>query len=201
MPASERDQREARRRQEHRLRQEQAAVVEKAAARNGDALADAGQRLEHGVVPEQQLQQQRQVADDLDVAAGELRHEPVLRQPRDADDEAEDGRQHNADGGDQQRVEKADPERAAVGRGGRILDQRLGDVEARGVVPEAEARGDLGAGEIVCGVGDRAPGEERDDKAQHRLIGDAAHLRIVDQRRFRRGALSSRRLRRRHGRL
>ena len=32
----------------------------------------SGQRLEHGVVPEQQLQQQRQISDGLDVAAGNL---------------------------------------------------------------------------------------------------------------------------------
>ena len=170
---------------EHRLRQEQAAVVEEAAARNGKALAHAGQRLEHGVVPEQQLQQQRHVADDLDIEAGHPRHQPVLRQPRDADQKAEDGREHDAERRDQQRVEQADPERAAIGRGRRIVDQRLADVEAGGVVPEAEAGGDLGARQIVGGVVDRAPGQEHDHRAQHHLIGDAADLRIVEQRRLR----------------
>ena len=132
---------------EERRGREQAAVVEEDAAGKRPAVAQVGQRLEHGVVPEQQLQQQRHVADHLDIAGGELRDQPVVRQPRDADDEAEDGREHDADRGDQQRVEQADPERAAVGRGLRgIFDQRLADIEAGGLVPEAEAGGDLARG-------------------------------------------------------
>ena len=40
------------------------------------------------------------------------------------------------------------------------------------------------AGEIVRRVAHRRIGEEDDDRAQNDLIGDAAHLRIVDQRDF-----------------
>ena len=54
------------------VRREEAAIVEEDAARKRPAVAQVRQRLEHGVVPEQQLQQQRQVADQLDVAGGEL---------------------------------------------------------------------------------------------------------------------------------
>ena len=86
--------------------------------------------------------------------------------------------------GDQQRVEQADPEGAAIGRGrDRIVDQRLADVEAGGVVPEAEARGDMRAlpdCSMALWIG--AIDEERDDRAQHDLIGDAADLRIVVER-------------------
>ena len=72
---------------------------------------------------------------------------------------------------------QADPECAAIGRCRLILDQRLADVEAGGVLPEAEAGRDLGARQVLGGVVDRAPGQEHDHRAQHRLIGDAAHLR------------------------
>ena len=132
---------------ELRLRQEQAAVVEEDAAGNRDAVAHLRQRLEHGVVPEQQLQQQRHVADRLDVAGGELAPRSQFFDSRAMPiDEAEDGREHDAEAGDQQRVEQADPEGAAIGRGlRRIGDQRLADVEAGGLVPEAEAGGDVGA--------------------------------------------------------
>ena len=75
-------------RPEFRPRQEQAAIVENAAAGKRDAAAQLRQRFEHGVVPEQELQQQRNVADQFDVAAREPRHQPVVRQPRHADDQS-----------------------------------------------------------------------------------------------------------------
>ena len=101
---------------ENRLRQEQAAVVENGAARNLHAVAQIGQRLKHGVIPEQQLQQQRDVAQRFDVGRGGFVDQPVLRQPRNADDETDDGREDDAEAGDQQRVAKTDPEGAAVSR-------------------------------------------------------------------------------------
>ena len=84
-----------------------------------------GKRAEHGEVPEQDLKQERQVADQFDIAAGQPRHQPVGREPCDADDEAEDGREHDPDARDQQRVEKADQEDAAVAVRLVIGDQRL----------------------------------------------------------------------------
>src|SRR5450759_4108850 len=56
----ERDQHPAEAVLEDRLRDEQSAIVEKDAARDDDTFPELRQRLEHGVVPEQQLQQQRQ---------------------------------------------------------------------------------------------------------------------------------------------
>src|SRR5262249_54568498 len=94
---------------EHRQRQKKTAAVENDAAGYDDALANVGQRLEHGVVPEQQLQQQRQIADDLHVAAGCLREQPVPRQTRDADNEADDRRKYDTKACDQKRVEQPDP--------------------------------------------------------------------------------------------
>ena len=167
---------------EHRLRQEQAAVVEKSAARQQQAVAHLRQHLEHGVVPEQQLQQQRQVADHFDVDRGEPRHQPVGGQPRDADDEAEHCGKHDAQRRNHQRVEQPNPEGAAVGGRGAVVDQVLADIEAGGVVPEAETRGDLGARQVFDRVARRCPNQECDRSQQHGLIDEAADPRIVDQR-------------------
>ena len=79
-----------------RRRHHQTAIVEISATRNADAVAQIRQRFQNGVVPKQELQQQRDVTDRLDVAAGSARDEPVLRQPRDAYDEAEHGRKDDA---------------------------------------------------------------------------------------------------------
>ena len=118
----------------------------------------SGSDLSTALYQNKSCSKQRHVADQLDIAAGEPRDQPIARQPRDADGEAEHGRQHDADAGDQQRVEQADPERAAEGRRARrIGDQRLADVEAGGVVPEAKAGGDVGARQVLRGVDTAAP--------------------------------------------
>ena len=81
--------------------------------------------------------------------------------------------------GDQQRVEQADEEDAAVGVGLAIGDQRLVDAEARGIVEKAKPAGDLLRFEIGLGV-DRELVAEPDDRDQHdELIERAADFRIV----------------------
>ena len=143
---------------EDRLRQEEAAVVEERRRRRATKLSRGRrQRLEHGDVPEQELQQQRDVADQSrHRPPPSRRDQPVRRQPRDADEEAEDGREDDAEPGDQQRVEQADAEGAAVGRGRRSIgDQRLADVEAGGVVPGSRSPMAMFArAQVVDGVAD-----------------------------------------------
>ena len=78
------------------------------------ACFGAGQSLQQRV-PEEQLQQQRQVAQCLDIECRDLRQQPVLRQPADADQGAEDGGQDDADNGDLQGVQHADQQRPAIG--------------------------------------------------------------------------------------
>ena len=85
---------------------------------------------------------------DLDIAAGNARHQPVGGQPPDPDREAEQGREHDADAGDQQRVEEPDHERAPVGVGLVVGDQREVDAEAGGIVEEAESARDVAGTEI-----------------------------------------------------
>ena len=129
---------------ENRLRQKQAAIVEIETAAKDHAVADIRQRLEHRIVPEQQLQQQRQIADAFDIAGRNFRDQPVARQARYADDKADDGRENDADPGYKQRVKQPNPEGAPVGGAARgIFDQRLADIEAGGVLPEPEAGCDV----------------------------------------------------------
>jgi hypothetical protein len=56
-------------RAEDRVRREEPAIVEKDVPGQGPAVAQVGKRLEHRIVPEQQLQQQRNRCDDLDITA------------------------------------------------------------------------------------------------------------------------------------
>ena len=112
-PEQKREQHDAEACRKFRAWQKQSAVIEKAARRERDTAAQFRQRFENRVVPEQNLQQERHVADQFDIAAGELGDEPIVRQPRDADGKAEHGRKHDAYAGDQKRVEEADPEGAA----------------------------------------------------------------------------------------
>src|SRR4029077_1120730 len=87
-----------------------------------------------------------------------------------------------------------DPERTSEGRGGRrIGNQRLADVEAGGVVPEAEAGGDVSAREIVRrvvrGRVDEAA-DQNDEADLDRDAGDATPiprpgLRFIGHRRAR----------------
>ncbi len=91
-------------------------------------------------VPDEELQQQRHVAHGLHVGRGQPGDNPIGRQASEADGEAEQRRQHNAEPGDEQRVQKPDEERAPVAHGAAVFDQRLRDVEARGLAEEAEAR-------------------------------------------------------------
>ena len=80
--------------------------------------------------------QRRDVAEELDVAGGELAQQPVVRQPGDADQGAEDHRQRDADDDDADRVEEAGGDRLAdrVGRRERVV----GDGDARRLVEEVE---------------------------------------------------------------
>jgi hypothetical protein len=57
---------------ELRPRQKKSAIVEKHAARKRKAAPQVRQRLEDGIVPEQNLQQEWNVADQFDIAAGKM---------------------------------------------------------------------------------------------------------------------------------
>jgi hypothetical protein len=100
---------------EDRLRQVEAALVEEEKVADVERLPRVGQGREHRDVPEQELQQQREVADHLDIDHRHLGDDPVLREARDADDEAEDRGEENADRRHHKRVEKPHQEGVAIG--------------------------------------------------------------------------------------
>ena len=141
----------------------------------GSAAAPAAPRARP--VPEQQLQQQRDVAEDLDIDRGDLADEPVRRQPRDADEEAEDGREDDAEDGDVEGVQQADDEGAAVGGIRAVGDERGQDLEAGAVLEEAEAGGDVGALQIGDRVVDDPPEEGDEEDRERDLEDDAADRR------------------------
>ena len=121
-------------------------------------------------VPEQQLQEDGDVADDLDVDRGELGDEPVAGQAGDAEQGAPDRGEDHADDCDLEGVEQADEEGDAVGAdGGGVVDQVFADGDGGDLVEEAEAGGDVPGGEVSVGVGDEVP----DDREQG---GDDDHL-------------------------
>ncbi len=162
-----------------RRRQDDPAIVEKNFAEQRDALARARQRAEHGEIPEQDLEQERQVANELDITAGEPRQEPIGRQSRNADEEADHGRQHDADPGHQQRVEQAHEEHAAVGVRFVIGNERLVDAEAGDLVEEAEAARDVLRVEIGLGVERELVAEPQHRREQYELIDNGAGLGVV----------------------
>ncbi len=154
-------------------------LLRKISPKKRDALARPRQGSEHREVPEQDLEQERQVADQLDIAAGEPGNQPIGRQPRNADDEAEHGRQHDPDPGDQQRVEQADQEDAAIGVGFAIGNERLIDVESGRGVEKAEAAGDPFCVEIGLGVEREFVAEPEHHCEQEQLVENGPDLRVV----------------------
>ena len=77
-----------------------------------------GSDMDDHRVNQQELEQKRDVADDLDIDRGQGRDQPVVRQSGDAHREADDRRQDDADDRHQDGVEEADEEGAAEGAGG-----------------------------------------------------------------------------------
>ena len=150
--------------------QEQPAIVEKDQPPRLSDWRGPGSDLQDGVIPEQQLQQQRRVAQNRGVKQRGARQEPVRRQAGDADGEAKQRRQRNADRRDKQRVQQADPEGLSVGRQGRIGDEVQVDVEARDLIPEAEAHRNAAGRHVDIGVVGAADQQRAENGDQQSLI-------------------------------
>ena len=168
---------------DHRLRHEEAAVVEKRERADLHALPRHGHQPQHAEIPDEDVQQQRNVAEDLDIDRREAAHDEIRRQPADADDEAEDRRRDDAEDRDQERVQQADEIDVEIGRRALVVgDQRLADVEPGRIAEEAEPRGDVRLAEIVEHVLDADINEIDDDSEKYRLIDPSPDLRIVEDR-------------------
>ena len=152
---------------------------EDAAPQGAERLARAGKGLADQLVEEEQPQQQRHVAEGLDVPGADPRQQPVVRQAPDAEQRAQHRGHEDAEHRDLQRVEHADQDGAAVGAGRRVGDHGVADLEARFAFEIVEAAGDLLALQVVHGVGDEIPGEQADQPHDHDLENPAADDGII----------------------
>ena len=131
---------------------ETAGIVEVEPAADDVALPHRGQGQD-AEEPEEQLNQQRHVTEELDVGGGQLGKQPVAGKPGDADDDAQQGSQDDAQdgyqggigGGDHQGVEKG--VRGVVGEeadadGGLVFPVEEG--EAVGNIPFLDGGADVG---------------------------------------------------------
>ena len=144
-------------------RNEEAAAVEEGHVEEAQALARRRQGGEHAEIPEQHEEQQRDVAHELDVEAGQAREQPVARQPQQPHGEADHRRHRDRGDRDQQRVDDAGPQQGQD-RVGRLV---AGEVERHldaGIAPqEAEARRDARLHHVVRGVLHEEP-DDRDHR-------------------------------------
>ena len=134
--------------------------------RSDGARAGSGQTEQQRGVPDEHLEQQRNIANQLDIKAGEPRKQPVGRQARHADREAEQGREDDAERRYQKRVEKTHRQRRGIGIARRVSNQRFANRETRPVEQETEPRPDVSVREIVrqCrkqAVGDHKPARDQ----------------------------------------
>jgi hypothetical protein len=122
-------------------RQDQAAVGEIDSGNRIEGGARGGKPL-HQYVPEQQLQQQRNIAQRLDIDGGKPRQQPVRRESCDTDHAAEHCREHDTDQRDAQRVDEADDEGPEIGVLRRVGEPVVGDRHAGLATEKGKARGD-----------------------------------------------------------
>ncbi|MNQ99366.1 hypothetical protein D3C85_1150970 [compost metagenome] len=145
----------------------QATVADKEGVEEIVTLARPRHGQEHREVPEQDLQQGRDIAENFHIDRGQLADDPVRREPGDADDKAQQGRQNDTDKGHQEGVEQADDEHPGIAVRLGVIDQVLGDAEAGTALEKAEAGGDAPVLEIGLGVVKQVPAQR-----DHRHNGD-----------------------------
>ncbi len=148
------------------------------------ALARRRHRPQHGEVPEEDLQQQRDVAERLDIDQGQPGNQPVFGQAGDADDETQQRGEDDTQHRDQQGVEQGYPEYLAVAGGRGIGNQALDNVETGGGGQKTEAGGDAELAQVGLGVlEDVQPEGDGGDESED-LKHNRPDLRVVPERRF-----------------
>src|SRR3546814_17686806 len=104
------------------------------------------------------------VSHGFDIGAGYSRHQPVLREPGNAQYRAEQRSGNNTRDRYAQGIKDADPYGAAVGVGRRVLDSGLANGKA-GLAPQkAEARGNIASCQVMQGVGNKIPNAKRSEE-------------------------------------
>ncbi len=133
-------------------------------------------------VDQQQLKQERDVADGLDVDRGQRRDEPVVRQASDTHRETDDGGEEDADDRYEDCVQEPDDEGPAERVGRTVGDQGLADVEPGCPVEESKTAGDAELGQIGHRVADQDIAAENDQRHHQQLIKNRPDAGIAVER-------------------
>ncbi|CRM96722.1 hypothetical protein [Pseudomonas sp. 22 E 5] len=148
------------------------------------AVARPRHGQEHREVPEQDLQQRRNVAEHFHIHRRQLVDHPVRRQSRHADDKAEQGSQDHADEGHQQGVEQADYKDAGIAVRFGVVDQVLRDAEAGTALKKVETRGNASVLKVGLGIVEEVPAQRdhrhnRDDLEEPRTHFGIAEAELL----------------------
>ncbi len=143
------------------------------------ALARPRQGPQHREVPEKDLQQQRDIAENLDIGGRQAGDQPIARQPRHADYEAEQGRQRDAQGRYQQGIEQPDHKGAPVAGSLAVGHQALDNAEPGPVIEKAEAGGNPPALQVVQGIAEQVPAQGQHPAHQRQLQPQGADPGVV----------------------
>jgi hypothetical protein len=141
----------------------QSALRQEYVRADAQRLRRRGQQFGDHEVPREQLDYERDVAHHLYVGGAQAAHQQIARQSAYADQRAEHGGQHDPQQSDAQRIGDTDGERTQVGVARRVGEERLTDVEPRGLAHKAEAGADLPGREVLGGVVPEKPagGDQR----------------------------------------
>ncbi len=122
-----------------RGRDEQAALVQKDGIGEREAVRDRRQLHEDHEVDDEELEQQRRVADQFDVGADDARQEPVRGEARDAQDDPQHRREDDAHDAEEDGVEHAHQEGMTVRVVGAVGDRTVADLEPGALGEESVA--------------------------------------------------------------
>ncbi len=159
-----------------------AAVVDIEILTDADTVAHHRQHRQHGEIPEHELHQQRNVAHHLDIDIGDLVDDPVLRQPENAENKPDEGRQHNARERDDKRVDDADNQHIQMRRGlaAVTFEKNDADVETGGLAQKAETRCDTAVCQIDRRVMRNIPGKKDNKRDNEKLEKDGPDPRVPE---------------------
>ena len=148
---------------------------------DGDGIPDEGQAEHHNVIPGKNLHQQRRVAQEIHVGAGDIADEPVGAEQKDADEEAEQRRQRQADKDDAQGVGHADGEGLAVGGIAAVPVGAFADGEAGAQLQETEGGHEAFSAQLGGGCGPQIPEDTRGQQDKGDLAQHLQHALVREQ--------------------
>ena len=145
--------------------------------------ARSGHNRGHDGEDDDDPDQDRNVPEDLDIDGHQLAHEPVVRQPENTGDHAEDSRGNAGQERDKQRVQNADDRGTAVARLTVILDQSLVDVVTGRFAEKRERDVQTGFPKVLDKVVTQIPDRERQQDCSDGLECKRTIPGIVNQHR------------------